>query len=250
MTRRAVGFLLPVALLAGLTPLPAQAQWPPEKFTNLKVLPDTIQRDTLIRMMASFTRALGVRCTYCHVGEEGKPLDTYDFPSDDKRPKRTAREMLRMVSHINGTHLAEVAERREPPVTVECATCHRGVAVPRQLADLLVLTWAEHGVDSAIATYTALRQRYYGRAAYDFGEVPLTDAAGTVERRGAQADAVRLHELNIAQNPRSAFALTRLGEMWARAGDSGKAVAAYERALAIDTTNTGVARRLGELRGR
>ena len=34
-------------------------------------------------VMPGFTRALGVRCSYCHVGEEGESLSTYDFASDD-----------------------------------------------------------------------------------------------------------------------------------------------------------------------
>src|SRR6185437_12934948 len=49
----------------------------------------------------ALTVSLGVRCTYCHVGEEGKPLSTFDFASDAKDHKLTARKMLAMMHRIN-----------------------------------------------------------------------------------------------------------------------------------------------------
>ena len=80
---------------------PAAAQWPPDTLRNLQVLPDTLPVPELTRLMAGFTRALGVRCSTCHVGEENRPLATYDFASDEKPLKRKAREMLRMKQDLN-----------------------------------------------------------------------------------------------------------------------------------------------------
>lgn len=76
--------LLAVAFAAvcGVTPAAAQ-RFPPDSFTNLKVLPRTIAPRELVTLMASFTRALGVRCSTCHIGDETKPIETYDFASDD-----------------------------------------------------------------------------------------------------------------------------------------------------------------------
>ena len=51
--------------------------------------------------MRNFTSALGVRCQFCHVGQEGQPLAPFDFASDQKRNKLVARQMLRMVAEIN-----------------------------------------------------------------------------------------------------------------------------------------------------
>ncbi|MGH7585889.1 MAG: c-type cytochrome [Gemmatimonadales bacterium] len=248
MTLRPVRLLAAATLFSLLPAGPARAQWPPERFTNLKVLPDTIARDTLIRMMASFTRALGVRCTYCHVGEESQPLATYDFPSDEKPAKAKARVMLRMVAAINGTHLAQLEDRRDPLVRVMCATCHRGVTAPRPLADELELSWRAGGIDSALAAYRALRQRYYGRAAYDFGEVALVDAANVVERAGAPADALRLLERNTEENPESAFAWRSLAEAQLETGNKAGAIASFERALALQPQDTRTEARLKELR--
>jgi len=97
----------------------ATVQWPPESFTNLKVLPQDINTPGADGADGSFTRALGVRCTHCHVGEEGQPLSTYKFAADDKPAKRTARLMIEMVRAINSTHLPALDKRSDPPVQVE-----------------------------------------------------------------------------------------------------------------------------------
>src|SRR5437879_11861798 len=105
-------FVLAVAALAGVGlcgPLAAQRRFPPDSFTNLKVLPKNIDQRTLITTMRGFAQGLGVRCTYCHVGpHEDAPLDSVAFAKDDKRTKRVARVMMHMVMHINGEHLTDV----------------------------------------------------------------------------------------------------------------------------------------------
>src|SRR5262245_20673087 len=72
-----------------------------EHFVNLKVLPQDIPPQELRALMGTFTRGLGVRCVFCHVGEEGKPIRDEDFPKDDKPTKLKAREMMRMTQDIN-----------------------------------------------------------------------------------------------------------------------------------------------------
>jgi len=201
---------LPLMVLAAGA-RPAAAQWPPEKFENLRVLPDSITPQELVGLMGGFTRALGVRCAHCHVGEEGRPLSSYDFASDDKLSKRKAREMLRMMLAINERYLPNVEERADPPVRVECVTCHGGRTTPRQLEDVLLLAYDAAGLDSTLATYRDLRERYYGRAAYDFGSVPLTAVADGIEARGSLAEAVSVLALNVEMNPSSEFAKRQHG---------------------------------------
>src|SRR6266567_3471329 len=140
---------LVVASVVFVPALHAQGKFPPDSFTNLKVLPKTIGKEELIATMRSFALGLGVRCTYCHVGREGAPLDSVKFASDDKRTKRVARVMMDMVKHINEEHLADVPERPEPHVVVRCETCHRGVARPRLLSDELALYLADSGLTAA-----------------------------------------------------------------------------------------------------
>ena len=73
----------PLSLLVIGLAAPAAGQWPPV-VRNLQVLPKETKFSSRIDTMKAFTRALGVRCTYCHVGKEGEPLETYDFASDDR----------------------------------------------------------------------------------------------------------------------------------------------------------------------
>ena len=87
-----------VATAQTSAPAPAAAPPPPK---NLQVFPKDIPRAQLIQNMKFFAQSLGVRCTFCHVGQEGQPLSTYDFASDAKREKQTARAMLVMVHKIN-----------------------------------------------------------------------------------------------------------------------------------------------------
>ncbi len=78
--------------------------------------------------MRGFTQALGVRCSTCHMGEGGQPLNTYDFASDDKVNKVKAREVLRMVQRVNET-IAALPDRSAGEPIVTCATCHGGARV-------------------------------------------------------------------------------------------------------------------------
>ena len=69
---------------------------PAEKvFKNLQYL-KTLRASLLLTIMdVGYSRGLGVTCTHCHVET--------DFASDDKRPKRAAREMaLRIAREAKG----------------------------------------------------------------------------------------------------------------------------------------------------
>lgn len=225
---------LALAAAAALAvPTVAHAQFPPEKLKNLKIYPQDIPVRALIDSMASFTRALGVRCTFCHMGEEGKPLATYDFVSDEKHTKEAARVMLAMVAAINGAQLGKLEHRHEPRISVTCATCHRGVSEPRPLQQVLMIAYDSAGSDAAEKKYRELRERYYGRASYDFGDVPLADFGNALRQKGQMADAIRFHLLNTEFSPNSAFAHRMAGGAWLAAGDTAKAIASLERALAI-----------------
>ncbi len=80
--------------------------------------------ERLLRVMDfGYSRALGVACAHCHVEE--------DYASDDKRPKRAAREMVAMNQMINERLGTIVALERAPQDRfVNCTTCHRGAVDP------------------------------------------------------------------------------------------------------------------------
>ena len=105
----------------------AQAPTPAPPLKNLQVLPKDTTREQIFPIMKSFSQSLGVRCTHCHVGEEGKPLSTFDFASDAKREKLVARSMLQMVHKINAE---EFGVKDIKDVKVTCFTCHRGAVKP------------------------------------------------------------------------------------------------------------------------
>ena len=128
--------LIPTAVLGiaaasfGLSVAFAQPAAPPAGppgFKNLQVLPKDIARPQLMGTMKLFAQSLGVRCTHCHVGEEGKPLSTFDFASDAKPTKLVARKMLAMVHRINQQDFG-VTDFSQVKVT--CFTCHRGSTKP------------------------------------------------------------------------------------------------------------------------
>jgi tetratricopeptide (TPR) repeat protein len=239
-----------VALVVPLLASSASAQFPPARATNLQVLPRDISMDSLIDVMGGFTRALGVRCGHCHVHPDGQALEQVDFALDGNPKKATARAMMRMVTAINGEHLARVADRRQPAIRVSCVTCHRGVVEPRSLADVLQNAYAAAGADSAASTYRALREQYYGRASYDFGEVSLAAFASSLGRAGQLGDAARFHSLNAEVNPRSGFALRQLAQAHLALRDTAAAISAYERALAINREDRQSLQALGALRRR
>src|SRR6476620_9337894 len=124
MKIRLIGFAAAAALAGAAVILtaPAVAQPPPAgtpvaprqefvwpaRISNARALPADIGADRLRATMVSFSRSLGVRCQFCHVGQEGAPLSTFDFASDARPHKNIARGMIRMVQHINAADLPPV----------------------------------------------------------------------------------------------------------------------------------------------
>lgn len=240
--------LILAVVLSTAAAMPASAQFPPDHPKNLKVLPMDIPVRSLLDTMRTFTGALGVRCSFCHVGKEGEPLSSYDFAADDKPEKTKARVMMRMVKAIDGEYLTQLASHTQPPVVVTCMTCHRGVSVPRPLDQAVLAAYDSGGVESAEAKYTALRERYYGRASYDFSDAALAAVSQSLISRGKASDAARFSLLNTRLSPNSVFAFRQASEAQLAAGDTSGAVASLQRALAINPNDQQVKRSLDRLK--
>src|SRR5436305_448505 len=97
------------------------------EFHNLKVLSQNITHDQLLATMRTFARSLGVRCDHCHVALPEGSKERFDFASDAKAEKNTARTMMQMTTHVNGAYLSQL---HDPTAAVTCYTCHRGKSVP------------------------------------------------------------------------------------------------------------------------
>ena len=233
--------------------LPAFAQrwqWP-ETPKNLTVLPKTTGGRDLQRLMFSFTGGLGVRCTFCHVGEEGKDFSEYDFASDAKPEKNGARLMIKMMNDINSHYLADFRKGNSNPLEVSCMTCHHGNSKPILLEDRLKRTCDQLGLDSTIKQYRALREQFYGGFTYNFKESSLMRLADKIlEDSTKQADGIAILKLNVELFPTFAPTYGRLAGVYESQGNIAAAIESYEQAIKINPNNEMAKRRLERLRSK
>lgn len=245
--RSCIGVLALASIAVAVGAAPGLAQ-EPEGFENLQVLPTDLTRGQVTAIMRGFTAATGTRCSTCHVGEEGQPLSTYDFGSDDKPMKLKAREMMRMVASINSA-LDELPDRGSPPVEVTCMTCHGGVARPEPIEQIVEQVALAEGGEAAVARYRELRERYFGRRAYDFGETPLVTAGLSLVSTEHADDARAVLLMALEFHPGSVQTLMALGQAEEARGDTEAALAAYRRVLEIAPDHGGATRRIQAITG-
>jgi len=225
---RAISALFLLALPAAVS---AQRRFPPDSLVNVTVIAKDTPVREVVAMMRGWTEALGVRCTHCHVGEEGRPLNTLDFASDEKRPKEVARVMMQMVNGINGDHLSKLPDGGPSSLTVTCETCHRGVARPEPIERIIESTIATAGVDSAVRAYRGLLSAYEHRGSYNFTEGPLSGLAQRLSARKQHDDALAVLTLNEDTHKGSPDVPLVRGDVLLAKGDTAAAVAAYQLAL-------------------
>jgi len=241
---------LQAIILAGLmcSALPMFGQIP-DKFINLQVLPKDISKGALLDMMKGFTSGLGVRCQHCHIGEEGKPLTTFDFVSDTKATKQTARVMLRMVQAINNEHLAKIEKNSANALqVVNCITCHHGENhPPRALDEILFEIASAQGIEEAIKKYHEQREKHYGGFAYDFRDGTLNRLAQQLQAARKNDDAIAVLKLNAQVNPNSALTYFFLGEIYLAKGEKALAMENYKKVLSLEPGNPFAKKRLEEL---
>ena len=198
---------------------------------NLKVLPVDTSSEVLRSTMRGFALDTGFRCSSCHAGEENQPLTEYDFASDEKELKSSARLMMKMVNSINTSHLAELGEDR---VEVRCVTCHRGVNKPALIGDVLAAAAEEGGVEGMSARYLELREEYYGSHSYDFTDMTLSDFARARAAAGHLDQATAMLDLVLQDNPESFMAQFSYGELYHRAGNAELAIERYRKAIEVN----------------
>src|SRR6266566_5749792 len=78
---------------------------------NIKVL-NGMPASQLIPVMNYFAASMGRRCNFCHVNNQGQ----WDYASDAKPEKNTAREMIKMVLDLHKTTF-------KGQLQVSCYTC-------------------------------------------------------------------------------------------------------------------------------
>lgn len=88
-------------------------------FKNLKVLPQDISKDSLMGLMKSYNKALGVKCNHCH---------SKDKSADDVYAKEITRHMIKMTNELNEKAFNPIGPEFQN--AINCATCHRGSTSP------------------------------------------------------------------------------------------------------------------------
>ena len=212
--------LLSIVVVVGLStlcPPTAAGQQPPRPATR-----------NLLADMQSYAQALGVTCEYCHVAPVNSGLP---------QPKKDiARTMIAMTRDVNIQVQLATGKAPVEATRVECATCHRGVAIPKPLGQIIAETVQFKGAEAAIAQYRDLRTRYYGRGSYDFGDDELVKVARPIASVRPD-DAITLLQLNLEFNPRSASSYALIGFAYTRKFDDVSAMTNVQKAVDLEPEN-------------
>lgn len=115
------------------------------------------------------------------------------------------------------------------------------------LADRMLVALGQSDTALAFGRYRGYRDD--PRHAYADTDRLLQEAARRAAAAGRLADAMAVAELNVREHPRSSDAQAYLAEGYARTGHKDLAIAGFERAIALDSTNSFALARLAALRG-
>jgi tetratricopeptide (TPR) repeat protein len=185
--------------------------------------------------MAAFTAALGVQCNYCHV-QEGRG-GRNDMAADEKPTKKAARAMMLLARDIN-TKLPEALGKSADATTrVGCATCHRGIPIPKQITDIMTEAAAGGGATAGIAKFKELREKFYPGQSYDFGETTMLTMSQRANTAGKADDALAYLQANVEYWPKSVRTYSAMAQLKTAKGDKAGAIAAIEKVLEIDPNN-------------
>ena len=212
-----VATLATVAMVATRGAQVAHAQLPKQP-KNLQVLPRDLSTDSVFTIMLGVANALGVTCGSCHPGGDNRTWDSTNFSGDVKPMKATARAMFRLVNQLNGELLPAIVNRGASAVRVTCETCHRGATRPVTIEDSISTVIERQGVDSAIAEYQRIRERYAGRMTFDLTPFPLRTVALRLANTNRFAEAIKLLEFDVHLFPDNKDIAGTLARVYRAAG--------------------------------
>jgi tetratricopeptide (TPR) repeat protein len=193
----------------------------------------------IMPLMQEIVQGLGVQCEYCHSAPRGSGLP--------EPRKDIARQMIAMTRDLNIRVQTATGKPAGAAAQVKCVTCHRGVPIPRQLSEIVSQTLREKGVAAAAEQYRDLHQRFYGRAAYDFGEDTLVAVAQPLAS-GKADDAIALLKLNLEFYPQSSKTYAAIAFAYTRKYDDPTAITYYEKAVELDPNNGVIRGQLEQLK--
>ena len=191
--------------------------------------------------MQTVADSLGVQCEYCHGPGQ---------VTDAGRPRlQVAREMIDMMLDLNTRVQFVSGKSAADAVKVDCATCHRGVAVPKPLRDLMLEAAVREGPDAASKLYKDLRAKYYGGQSYDFSEGGLIAIARRAQTDKKLDDAVAYLQANLEYYPKSSRTYQALSQVENAKGDKAGAIKDLEKAVELDPNNQQAQAQLKQLKG-
>jgi hypothetical protein len=231
----ALGLVSIASLAAAQAPAAGAQAAPPPAMTNLQIIPKDTPRPQVLATMQAFTQSLGVQCNYCHVfeGRGGRN----DMASDEKPAKKAARGMMLLAREINTKLPDAVGKAADATTRVGCATCHRGVPIPKQIADIVTDAAGTGGATAGLAKFKELRTQFYGGQSYDFSEGSLITIAQRANTANKADDALAYLNANLEYYPKSARTYATIAAVKSAKGDKPGAIAALEKAVELDPNN-------------
>jgi len=144
--------------------------------------------------------------------------------------------MYRMLGDISD-HWKKIEPSGDKRVNMWCHTCHHGRPRPMTLGEELGEQYRKKGLQAALDDYADLKKKYYGRAAFDFGEGSLNVFGYTLLEGKDSAGAIQVFKLNAETFPDSSNVWDSLTEGYLKASDVKKAQEDYKKALSLDPAN-------------
>ena len=118
--------------------------------------------------------------------------------------------------------------------------------MPKQwIADVLLKTIREKGVEAAVAEYRDLKARQPN--AYDFSEPQLNQAGYHLLRDGKLKEAIEVFKLNVEAYPKAFNTYDSLAEAYMESGNNELAIQNYKKSLELNPQNTNGAEMLKKL---
>ena len=229
-------FVAAAASAAAQAPAGGAQTPPPPPMTNLQIIPKDTPRPQVLQQMQAIAASLGVQCNYCHV-MEGRGGRT-DMAADDKTTKKAARGMMLLAREINSKLPESIGKAPEATTRVGCATCHRGVPIPKQITDVVTDAASAGGAAAGVAKYRELREKFYGGQSYDFSENGLLATAQRAIAANKPDDALAYLKANVDYYPKSARSYLAMSQAHLAKQDKAGAIKDLEKALDLDPNNT------------
>ena len=153
------------------------------------------------------------------------------------------RGLIVLLNNTGGTKLDEMARN------IASILYDRPYRAPlRDVADALMATVTEKGVEAAVKQYRDLKATK--SAEYDFGEPQLNMLGYQLLGMKRVADAIEIFKLNVEMYPQGFNTYDSLGEAYAVAGEKALAIQNYKKSLELNPQNANAVEMLKKLEAR